>query len=351
MLSLSVDRWRERLCRLPLTLPGDGPRRTGGHHLCDCDLLRCRRPSGGPQLRPSFGVYLTVPAMIAATRHGESPGPARILAAATALWLPIEFDLLPALRLPPPNGFRATPLVGLTNGLFLFLVACPVAQDRLHVSAAPVRPAHRAAGRARVRRRRCADRTRHRVPRSGSRVRKWPRCVGAARDLPCDRGARGISLSRPHPERARAPDRPRRPAGCRDRFRVRASARIFAMSCWRRLPGSPTVGCMRGRERITASAVTHAFVNWIWLVLFRATSSTAGSGCTLDDCRRFEDLAVGLLLVRRSRARKRCVRKTLCGHESAASASAERGGVLLESHAVSAGGGAIRVSTPAIRGG
>lgn len=73
-----------------------------------------------------FGAYLVLPALIVWTRGGVAPSPLRILIAAVSLWLPIEFDLLPSLRLPDPGGLRATPLVGLTNGLFLFLVACPI---------------------------------------------------------------------------------------------------------------------------------------------------------------------------------------------------------------------------------
>jgi membrane protease YdiL (CAAX protease family) len=76
----------------------------------------------------AFGVYLALPALIVWTRRGVSPKPLRVLVAAVALWLPIEFALLPTLRLPDPGGLRATPLVGLTNGLYLFLVACPVAR-------------------------------------------------------------------------------------------------------------------------------------------------------------------------------------------------------------------------------
>ena len=74
----------------------------------------------------AFGAYLALPALIVATRGGVSPSPVRVLIAAVSLWLPIEFDVLPSLRLPEPNGFRATPLVALTNGLYLFLVARPV---------------------------------------------------------------------------------------------------------------------------------------------------------------------------------------------------------------------------------
>ena len=127
MLSLSVGRWRERLGRLPLTFL---VRALAAPAVITSAIAIYSAAAGLPVARyaAAFGVYLALPALIAATSNGLSPGPVRVLAAATALWLPIEFDLLPPLRLPPPSGFRATPLVGLTNGLFLFLVASPVTQ-------------------------------------------------------------------------------------------------------------------------------------------------------------------------------------------------------------------------------
>jgi len=59
----------------------------------------------------------------------RTPHAVRVLAAAIVLWLPIEFNLLPHLRLPPPDGLRAAPFAGLAAGLYLFLVACPL--DRI----------------------------------------------------------------------------------------------------------------------------------------------------------------------------------------------------------------------------
>jgi membrane protease YdiL (CAAX protease family) len=126
-LSLSVDRWRERLSDLPwpslLT--------TLAAPVAITAAIAVYSAAVGLPVAPRaavFGAYLAVPALIAATRRRVSPNPVRVLMAATALWLPIEFDLLPALRLPPPDGFRAAALVGLTSGLFLFLVACPLGQ-------------------------------------------------------------------------------------------------------------------------------------------------------------------------------------------------------------------------------
>ena len=91
----------------------------------------------------AFGLYLIAPALIMWTPGGAPLAPLRVLAAAVALWLPIEFDLLPPLRLPDPRGLRATPLVGLANGLYLFLVACPLERVgyTFRLRAADVRPA------------------------------------------------------------------------------------------------------------------------------------------------------------------------------------------------------------------
>jgi len=77
----------------------------------------------------AFGAYLTIPAVLVCAGRAGAPGPIRVLAAAIVLWLPIEFDLLPQLRLPPPDGLRAAPFAALATGLYLFLVACPL--DRI----------------------------------------------------------------------------------------------------------------------------------------------------------------------------------------------------------------------------
>ena len=77
----------------------------------------------------AFGAYLTIPAVLVCVGRGRVPDLVRVLGAAIALWLPIEFDLLPQLRLPPPDGLRAAPFAALAAGLYLFLVACPL--DRI----------------------------------------------------------------------------------------------------------------------------------------------------------------------------------------------------------------------------
>jgi hypothetical protein len=77
----------------------------------------------------AFGAYLALPAVLACAGRRRTPDAVRVLAAALVLWLPIEFDLLPQLRLPPPDGLRAAPFAALAAGLYLFLVACPL--DRI----------------------------------------------------------------------------------------------------------------------------------------------------------------------------------------------------------------------------
>ena len=77
----------------------------------------------------AFGAYLTIPAVLVCVGRAGAPGLVRVLGAAIVLWLPIEFNLLPQLRLPPPDGLRAAPFAALAASLYLFLVACPL--DRI----------------------------------------------------------------------------------------------------------------------------------------------------------------------------------------------------------------------------
>ena len=77
----------------------------------------------------AFGAYLTIPAVLVCAGRAGTPDLVRVLGAAIVLWLPIEFNLLPQLRLPPPDGLRAAPFAALATGLYLFLVACPL--DRI----------------------------------------------------------------------------------------------------------------------------------------------------------------------------------------------------------------------------
>ena len=74
-----------------------------------------------------YAVYLFVPAVILFREPGTScPSSIQILTATAALWLPIEFHLLPSLPLPPPDGYDAFRLVSVVAAFFLFLVARPI---------------------------------------------------------------------------------------------------------------------------------------------------------------------------------------------------------------------------------
>jgi membrane protease YdiL (CAAX protease family) len=74
-----------------------------------------------------FAVYLLVPALLVAAREtppGQVPLPE--LAAAFVLGLPIKFHLLPPLPLGAGHGYDAGKLVALVAGMYLFLVARPL---------------------------------------------------------------------------------------------------------------------------------------------------------------------------------------------------------------------------------
>jgi hypothetical protein len=85
----------------------------------------------GPRV-PIYAAYLFLPPLLLATsgvgaRNGGVPRvPVRELLVILALWLPIEFRLLPALPLPAPNGVDMRKLVGLVDAMYLFLVARPL---------------------------------------------------------------------------------------------------------------------------------------------------------------------------------------------------------------------------------
>jgi membrane protease YdiL (CAAX protease family) len=75
----------------------------------------------------AYAMYLAVPAVILATGVGERGKlPWRELAAAVSLGLGVKYHLLPTLPVPAPNGFDASRLVGLVGGLYFFLVARPL---------------------------------------------------------------------------------------------------------------------------------------------------------------------------------------------------------------------------------
>lgn len=67
-------------------------------------------------------LFLTAPAVAGTTQRV----PVWELAVVFALWLPIEFRILPPLPLPAPNGVDMRKLVGLVEAMYLFLVARPL---------------------------------------------------------------------------------------------------------------------------------------------------------------------------------------------------------------------------------
>jgi len=75
----------------------------------------------------AFALYLAIPSLVLATgvtERGKLPW--RELAAASSLGLAIKYHLLPALPVPAPSGYDASRLVGLVAGLYFFLVARPL---------------------------------------------------------------------------------------------------------------------------------------------------------------------------------------------------------------------------------
>ncbi len=75
----------------------------------------------------AFAIYLAIPSLIFATGQAK-PGelPWRELAAAASLGLGVKYHLLPTLPVPAPSGYDASRLVGLVAGLYFFLVARPL---------------------------------------------------------------------------------------------------------------------------------------------------------------------------------------------------------------------------------
>ena len=74
-----------------------------------------------------FAIYLAIPSLILATGQAK-PGrlPWRELAAAASLGAGVKYHLLPTLPVPAPGGYDASRLVGLVAGLYFFLVARPL---------------------------------------------------------------------------------------------------------------------------------------------------------------------------------------------------------------------------------
>jgi membrane protease YdiL (CAAX protease family) len=124
-LSLSVASWRERL-RAQSTRPL--VRLLGVPIAIGVAIVLYSVVAGLPVTAraAAYGAYLIVPALVAGAGSRSSPAPLQVLAAAACLWLPIEFHLLPPVPLSSGGSLRAAELAALPTGLYLFLVARPV---------------------------------------------------------------------------------------------------------------------------------------------------------------------------------------------------------------------------------
>jgi uncharacterized protein len=216
----------------------------------------------------AFGAYLTLPAALVYAGRAGAPDLVRVLAAATILWLPIEFNLLPQLRLPPPDGLRAAPFAALAAGLYLFLVAWPL--DRIGYT--------------------------FQLSRRDLRVAVIATAAFAAVGVPIGL-ATGFLQWNPRPDAVRvavAPIAIYLATGVPEEFLFRGliqnvleraigrpalplAAIIFGLA---HLPDARYVllatlaGVAYGwvylaTRRITASAITHALVDWMWVLLLR----------------------------------------------------------------------------------
>jgi CAAX protease family protein len=266
-LSLSVTSWRERL-RAFSTRPLV---QLLGVPLAIVGAIVVYSAKVGLPIAPraiAYGAYLFVPALIAAPRIGSQPSPVQVLAAALCLWLPVEFHLLPPVALPPSGGLPVAELAALTTGLYLFLVARPV--DRIGYTFLLTR---RDAALA------LAATAAFAIPGIplgiGSQFLTWhprvnvvsgavvPFAIYLATAVPEEFLFRGLiqnSLERLFGRAglpvaalvfglAHLPDR---------RYVVLAT-----------LAGVAYGWVYRRTRRITASAITHALVDWIWILLFR----------------------------------------------------------------------------------
>ena len=77
----------------------------------------------------AYAVYLFAPALLLLLCRDSSSRSAPLwgLAAVSLFWLPIEFDWLPALPVPPLDGYDFSQGVGVLAAFYLFLVAWPLA--------------------------------------------------------------------------------------------------------------------------------------------------------------------------------------------------------------------------------
>ena len=74
-----------------------------------------------------YAAFLYAPvALLRVRARAPEPAPLQVAAAAAALWLPIEFHLLPALQVAAPQGFNAVRLIAIVTAFYLFLIGRPL---------------------------------------------------------------------------------------------------------------------------------------------------------------------------------------------------------------------------------
>lgn len=130
-IAFSIDGVRQSLSTAVAGLPG-AARLVAGPVVLYVVVAGYALASGlpvGPRVE-AYAAYLIIPPLFLAAPATTVRGrqvPLRELAVVFALWLPIEFRILPPLPLPAPNGVDMRKLVGLVEAMYLFLVARPLA--------------------------------------------------------------------------------------------------------------------------------------------------------------------------------------------------------------------------------
>ena len=206
-----------------------------------------------PQYALVYAAYLFAPAAVLLLGRARRSRwvPLWGLVAASLFWLPIEFALLPALPVPPPDGYDVSLGVSIIAAFYLFLVAWPLAGIGLHPGARRTGLQSGWRGVGGIRSRGAAARVAH----GFFNLAAGGRCCGAPGDagahLYAHGRARGVSLPRGDSE---SPDTlvgtAYRARGRQPVFLDWRTSPIFAMCSSPRWPGSGMGGCMPGPARL-----------------------------------------------------------------------------------------------------
>ena len=125
-LGLSVSDARERIRSL---LGGPTRRLLIGPGILLVVALAYAATSGlamGPRVTVYAAYLFAPPALILLCRGSSESASLWGLAAALLFWMPIEFDLLPSLPFPPPDGYDVSRVVAIVAAFYLFLVGWPL---------------------------------------------------------------------------------------------------------------------------------------------------------------------------------------------------------------------------------